>query len=159
MNIFIALIFWIFVSVEVTLGAPKPTPTPRTRPPTVRALPADITAADITKTEQHRDQLINQLQADLDAEKADHLKVSNALATATEQNATLQKQIDAQTAKLNQVQADLDSARKKLFWYRIHFFLGWVIFITGVIACIILFVLKVTGRLAILGTAVASKIP
>jgi hypothetical protein len=48
---------------------------------------------------------------------------------------------------------------KKLWWYRLRFWGAWIVFGLGVIACIVLAFLKFTGRLAIFGTAVASKIP
>jgi DNA repair exonuclease SbcCD ATPase subunit len=40
-------------------------------------------------------------------------------------------------------------AEKALSWYRWHWYLGWIIFVSGILMAIIIAVLKFTGRLAL----------
>lgn len=48
---------------------------------------------------------------------------------------------------------------KALSWYRWHFYLTWFIAGAGLLVCIVLAFLKFTGRLALSGASIASKIP
>jgi hypothetical protein len=143
---------WV-IFYNTCIGAPTPTPAPPSRDA-------------LLQTVAHIQRIAHNLEANLEKEKEEH-SVTDAnlivgaasLDRASKDNAALQKQIQTQTDRLNGLQDKYDKQSKILLWYRLHFYLGWAIFITGVIACVVLFILKVTGRLAILGATVASKIP
>lgn len=140
----------IFFITVTAIGAPKPPPTPD---------PSTISRADLLKTVVHIQQLAQEQQLDLDNEKASELKIGKALADATIENGVLQKQIQAQTDKLNLTQDKLDKAEKSLWWYRLHWWGAWVMLGLGVAACVFFAILKVTGKLATTGAVVAAKIP
>jgi hypothetical protein len=131
------------------LAAPTPTPKPSA---TVDL--SKVTAEDIRKTEEHRNQLLKDQKSELDSEKADHLKVSNALAAATTANLDLQVKVNKLTDNFNALQASYDAQNKKLWWYRVRFWGAWAVFGLGVLACGFLAFLKFTGRLAIAGAKV-----
>jgi uncharacterized NAD(P)/FAD-binding protein YdhS len=133
-----------------TVAAPSPTPKP-----SVNVDLSKVTAEDIRKTEEHRNALLAQQKSELEAEKADHLKVGTALAAATTANLDLQKKVDALNEHANKLQGSLDAANKKLWWYRLHWWGAWVMLGLGVAACLVFAFLKATGRLAV----VASKVP
>ena len=117
------------------------------------------TRTELLQTVQHIERLSSQLQKDLDSEKNAHKQVEDALILGTKQNVTLQNQVNQVTDKLNSVQDQLDKAKKSLSWYRWHWWGSWVIFGLGIVACAIFAFLKFTGRLAIVGAAVAAKVP
>lgn len=144
----IAIALSLLLSVTCAVAGPKPSPLPNT-----------ITAADIAKTEQHRDQLVNQLQSELTSEKSDHLKVANSLADATKANLELQKKNDALAQTANTLSAKLSAAEKSLWWYRLNWWGAWVMLGLGIAACLFVAFLKYTGKLAAAGAVVASKIP
>jgi hypothetical protein len=117
------------------------------------------TRADLLKTVQHIQALAKEQQKALDEEKAQHNIVTNALASAVTSIARLQEEVQAQTDKLNSTQDKLDKTAKTLWWYRLHFFLGWIILATGILACLVVAFLKFTGRLAIAAAPVVAKVP
>lgn len=135
----------VFLVVITTIAAPTPTPKP-----SANVDLSKVTAEDIRKTEEHRNQLLQAQKAELDAEKADHLKVANSLSAATNANLDLQKKVNVLTDNFNRVQANLDSATKKLWWYRLHWWGAWIALGLGVAACAAFAILKATGKLAFL---------
>lgn len=132
-----------------------PTPTPNPSPSSAEA----PTRADLLRTVDHIVILSQDLQRNLDQEKAAHENTEIGLRKANKENSDLQRRIDNDTRDFNATIEKLSAASKKLWWYRIHFFLGWVLLITGIAACGFFAFLKFTGRLAVLGTAVAAKLP
>lgn len=146
---FAVLMLWVLF-FSTCFSAPEPTPS----------------NAALRATIEHIQRLSKDQQANLEKEKQGHQEADASLETsvitlsrATTQIIDLQKQVQAQTDKLNSTQDKLDKAAKALWWYRVHFFLGWIILGTGIAACIFFAFLKLTGRLAILGTAIAAKVP
>lgn len=107
--------------------------------------PDEISREDIRKTELHRNQLVQALKEELDHEKADHLIISNSLAKASDQNVILQKKIDRVTDDLNFTQGKLDKAMKKLWWYRWHWWLSWIVLGVGAAISIIFGLVKYTA--------------
>lgn len=151
------MVFAIFIlSAAVSLGAPKPTPTPDQIP----------SRNALLQTIDHIQRIARDQQDNLELEKQQHLKadkalemVSSSLADATSANLKLQVDIKKQTDKLNETQDKLDKTAKALSWYRWHWYGSWIVFGIGVLVCLAFAFLKFTGRLAIVGAAVASKIP
>lgn len=151
------MVFAMFIlSAAVSLGAPKPTPTPDQIP----------SRNALLQTIDHIQRIAREQQDNLELEKKEHLKadkalemVSSSLADATTANLKLQVDIKKQTDKLNETQDKLDKTAKALWWYRLHWWGAWVMLGLGVLACAVFAFLKFTGRLAIVGAAVASKIP
>lgn len=129
---------WLTTILAVTLlritvsAAPHPTATPFFDL-------VGISAEDIRRTEEHRDQLAKALQDELTAEKADHLKISMSLSDATDANLRLQRQV-------NTLQSNYDQARKSLFWYRMHWWGAWIMLGLGVAGCVLFGVLKLASK-------------
>lgn len=96
----------------------------------------------------------NQVRLDQHLTEADKAK-TQVEKDKTEYFAGSQKLADQATAE----NAHRITAEQKLSWYRWHFFLGWIILGTGIAACIFVAFLKLTGKLAVAGAAIASKIP
>ncbi len=117
------------------------------------------TRADLLKTVQHIQALAKEQEQALDNEKSSHKAVETALINATNSISLLQKQVQAQTDKLNSTQDKLDKAAKALWWYRLHWWAGWMVFGLGIAACIIFAFLKFTGRLAIAAAPIVAKVP
>ncbi len=115
--------------------------------------------SDLLKTVQHIQALAKEQQVSLDNEKSSHKAVETALINATNSISVLQKQVQAQTDKLNSTQDKLDKCAKALWWYRLRWWGAWVVFGLGVIACLGLAFLKFTGRLALAAAPIAAKIP
>lgn len=137
----------------IVAAAPTPTPYPK-------AVISGITYEDIIKTQEHRTQLIREeLMGQLQAEKDQELKLAGTLADTVKADLEHQKKVEEQTNKLNTTQDKLDKAAKALWWYRLHWWGAWIMLILGIIACLLFAWAKATGRLALFGATVASKIP
>lgn len=130
-------------------ATPAPTPKPETGP----------TRDQLFQTVDHIVRLSQDLQKNLDAEKAAHENTDISLKKATKENFDLQRKIDKDTSDFNTLKDKYASQSKKLAWYRWHWWGSWIIFGLGILACGFFAFLKLTGRLAIFGTAVAAKIP
>ena len=144
---------WLILFLPVVaFAAPSPTPIPR-------ATLYQPSKAELLQTVDHISALAKDAEAQLAKEKDAHLETANALTDSTKQLVTLQKQVQSQTDKLNSTQDKLDKAEKALSWYRWHWWGSWIVFGLGVIAVGFFAFLKVTGKLAVLGTTVASKVP
>jgi cytoskeletal protein RodZ len=146
-----ATVFW---SPFLLSAAPTPPP---------EATPSNAALRAIV---EHMQRLAKDQQENLEKEKGGHQQAdsslettSTTLALATTQIITLQKQVNTQTDKLNSTQDKLDKAETALWWYRLHWWGAWVMLALGIAACLFFAFLKVTGRLAILGAAVAAKVP
>lgn len=120
-------------------ATPTPTPIPEPGP----------SRQELFQTVDHIVRLSQDLQRNLEAEKASHHSTDIELANAKTENAGLQKRIDKQTDDFNETKDKYAGAIKKLWWYRIHFFLGWVLCITGILAGVGILILKITGRLSL----------
>lgn len=114
----------------------------------------EITAEDIRKTEEHRNQLVQALEGELDQVKDSQRFVAEALAKASSRNFDLQVEINEVTANLNRTQGNLDAALKKLWWWRLHAWATVAIAAAGLILCGFIGFLKFSGRLAIVGAKV-----
>lgn len=144
----------IFLVPLIAFSAPTPTP---------EVTPSN---AALRATVVHMQQLAKDQEANLAKEKQGHQAAdtsleatSKSLADATSANLVLQKQVQIQTDKLNSTQDKLTAADKKLLWYRLHWWGAWLMLGLGVAACIFFAILKVTGKLAVTGAVVASKVP
>lgn len=147
----------LLLGVTICIGSAGAAPTPTPFP---KAVIAGITYEDIVKTQEHRTQLVREeLMGQLQAEKDSELKLAKSLSDTVQADLKHQKEVASQTAKLNSTQDKLDATAKKLWWYRVHFFLGWVLLISGLIACLLFAWAKMTGRLALFGATIASKVP
>lgn len=85
-------------------------------------------------------------KADVEKDKTDYFGAAQKLAN----DAGADSQTKADT---------INKQSKTIWWYRLHFFLGWIILITGIAACALVAFLKFTGRLAAAGAVIASKVP
>jgi len=145
--------FCLIFICSSALAAPSPTPYPK-------AVIQGITYEDIIKTQEHRTQLMrDELMGELNAEKAQELKLANTLADTVKADLAHQKQVEEQTNKLNSTQDKLDKAAKALWWYRLRWWGAWIMLGLGIVACLLFAWAKATGRLALFGASVAAKIP
>jgi hypothetical protein len=84
-------------------------------------------------------------------------KLEEATAERNETQAAAAAYIEATakiTANANASEVARAKDSKALLWYRLHWWLGWIVLIGGVLACITVAFLKFTGRLA----AVAARV-
>lgn len=143
-----SLLLSLLLFPAIALAAPsrhaRPTPSPV--PPPSEAGPSK---QELFQTVDHIVRLSQDLQKNLEAEKSAHHSTDIELANAKAENAGLQKRIDKQTDDFNDTKDKYASAVKKLWWYRIHWFLGWIVFIVGILAGVAIWILKITGKLAI----------
>jgi hypothetical protein len=109
------------------------------------------TRDELLQTVKHIQSLAHDLQNDLDQEKAQHAITQNALDDANDRATELSKHDATVTAQLN-------TAEKSLWWYRLHWWGAWIALGTGVLACGILAFLKFTGRISLSAAQVAAKI-
>ena len=144
----LAVIGMIIVGIAMAIlcasvdAKPRPTPTPT---PIVETTPS---REALFATVEHISQLAKDALKNLDAEKASHLATDKTLVKATDQIVDLQKKVDAITLKLNTTQDKLDATSKTLWWYRLHWYGSWIIFIIGVLVCLIFAWLKWAGPIA-----------
>ena len=142
-----ALILSLLLIPSITFAqrhhaTPTPTPNPPEGPGPSRQ--------ELFQTVDHIVRLSQDLQKNLELEKAAHHVTDMDLANAKTENASLQKRIDKETDTCNETADKYAAAMKKVWWYRIHFFLGWVLFITGILAGVGIWVLKITGKLGVM---------
>ncbi len=155
-NLYLVFSIW-FTTFNLCFAAPSPTPFDVSKVDFSK-----ISKADIVKTIQSRERLHLELQQKFDDQQI-HIvtqdkvlvQTAAALSDATTQNGILQKQVQAQTDKLNSTQDKLDKAAKALWWYRLHWWGAWVMLGLGILACGVFAFLKFTGRLSV----IAAKIP
>lgn len=123
-------------ATEIAHEVAKEAATVKTLPPTLLGHINDLEAKlDETRTSQ------SNLEADLvEADKAK----TQVEQDKTEYFSAAQKLADAATIERDKRIKD----ETTLHWYRVHFFLGWIIFGTGVLACVVLAILKISGKLA-----------
>jgi hypothetical protein len=160
------VIFAILITI-IAAGSASAVPTPSPTPFTISDSDlAKLTPADIAATVRHEHELNGQL-LQINAKQRDELAsvassqtaALNASTSAIGQLASYAKQVTDLASHDATVTAQLNKAEKSLWWYRLHWWGAWIMLGLGVLACLVLAFLKFTGRLAILGTAVASKIP
>jgi hypothetical protein len=158
-------LLWLVPALAAAAPTPSPAPTPLTNFPSdaeIKKLPKEA----ILATLKHQEQIFEATKAEnaelKAAQQETMASVNSALASSS---AALNKitdlssqlgQVVAHDAKMTALANDYG---KKLNWYRLHWWGAWIVFALGVIACIVLAILKVTGRLALLGSQVAAKIP
>lgn len=150
-----------FVSLFASLAASSPTPFQISDGELQK-----ISKADIIATVKHLIEINKTSLAVIDKQKTEladattsQTKALNANTKSLEALTNLQKQITdlaehdaAETARANKLD-------KAVWWYRLHWWGAWIMLGLGVVACGIFAFLKLTGRIAIFGSAVASKIP
>jgi len=161
----IGLFILLLIPLLMRAQSPPAVPTPT---------PFTISDAEIKKigkdqiqaTLKHVLQLYRDALAIIERQKenlADATKSQTGALDATAKSLSTLTDLQEQIGKLakhdKEVTDKLNAASKKLWWYRLRFWGAWIVFGLGVIACIVLAFLKVTGRLAILGSQVAAKIP
>lgn len=122
---------------------------------------------------------IQALQADLEALRASQSFTDTKLADAQAAQATATGKLEEATAAKNEVEklgpayiSDVGSLAetanaseqgwakdsKSLQWYRLHFWLSWIIAGLGVAACGLVAFLKFTGRLSLSAASIAAKL-
>lgn len=124
----------------------------------LKVLPPELKAkGDSLKAAVVQDQSdIGEIVTHVDGAKSEHTQLTKDLdeAASAKQQVAIDKQEYYADADKLAAQATKDS--KALAWYRLHWFLGWAIFISGIVACIILAVIKWGAKWsAKLGVAVA----
>jgi hypothetical protein len=151
-----------FVAPHLSKGQ-TPTPTPFSlSDEEVNKLSWD----DLVATIVHQQRIFKQ-EHETVAQLQQHLDAATNSAVAAAQDATgglvhvdtLEGGIKVLAAHDASETARANKLDKAVWWYRVHFWLTWIMFGLGLAACVLLVILKVTGKLAIFGTAVASKIP
>ena len=121
----------------------------------LKVLPPELKAkGDALKEVVVADQVdIGKIVTHVDGAQTEHAQLTKDLAeaTAAKQQVAIDKQQYYENADKLAATATKDS--KALAWYRLHFFLGWAIFISGIIACIVLAIVKWgakwSGKLAV----------
>jgi len=138
---------------QIATVAPKLATLFRVAPPELRPVIANI-QADVAEM-QDRQSAIEQHQTEL-------LKQLEEAETARVQHDTDQAKYIADAAKitdqLNASEAAWAKDAKALQYYRVHWFIGWIVLLGGVAACCLLAFLKFTGRVAITSAQIASKL-
>lgn len=106
-------------------------------PPELKAKGEALKAA---VAEDHAE--VGEIVTNVYAAQLDHVQLKKDLdeATAAKQQVEVDKQEYYDNADKLAATATKDS--KALAWYRLHWFLGWTIFISGIIACIVLAIVK-----------------
>lgn len=121
----ISALFLILTIVTATAKpAPKPTPKPR----------IVISDADRDATLEHIQRLAADSQAEAAKAKSDLVIVQSQLDVETKQHADALVESDALQIQINKVASDRDywkakdaEAVKKLWWWRLHFFIAGII--------------------------------
>jgi hypothetical protein len=161
---------WAFVLMLILFaltaqGAPTPPPSPIPYAISDEEL-AKLSIKDIAATAKHvvklygeEHQIRLQLQDNLGNAMSSVSQAVSATTNGLVHVDTLQGGIDMLAAHDKKETDRANVLDKKVWWYRLHWWGAWIALGLGVIACGIFAFLKLTGRLAILGTAVASKIP
>lgn len=110
----------------------------------LKVLPPELKAkGDALKAAVDQDQAdIGDIVLHVDGAQKEHGQLAKDLfeASAAKLQVEINKQEYYENADKLAAIATKDS--KALAWYRLHFFLGWAIFISGIIACVVLAILK-----------------
>lgn len=110
----------------------------------LKVLPPELKAkGDSLKAAVDQDQTdVGEIVVHVDGAQKEHGQLAKDLFEASA--AKLQVEIDKQEyyEKADKLAAIATKDSKALAWYRRHFFLGWAIFISGIIACVVLALLK-----------------
>lgn len=122
---------------------------------------------------------IEAIKTEMDALRADHEESVGHVDTAQKEQAAATGQLEQANAAKNEVEklspvyfgevdklatkanaAEAGWAKdsKNLQWYRIHFWLSWIIAGAGVLVCLLVAFLKFTGRLTLSAAAAAAKV-
>lgn len=120
---------------------------PEAMRPEIEALQTKV--ADLDAAHQETDAHIaagRTEQATLGAELADATAAKNDVEKLSP---AYFDEVDKQTDKLNRDEVAWSKDSKALTWYRVHWFIGWIVLILGIAGCAILAFLKFTGRLAL----------
>lgn len=110
----------------------------------VQVLPPELKARGraLKATVADEQAAVGEIVTNVNGAQIEHVQLTKDLAEA--KAAKLQVEVDKREyyagADILAAKATKDS--KKLAWYRLHFFLGWAIFISGVIACIVFSIVK-----------------
>lgn len=142
----IALTLLPTVAFAAPRNAHHATPTPNPSP----VVEVGPSRHELFQTVDHIILLSQGLQKTLDLEKAAHQMTEDGLKKANKENSDLQRRIDNETRDFNATRDKYSVALKKLWWYRLHFFFGWVLFATGLLAGVAIWVLKITGKLGVI---------
>jgi len=123
----------------------------RVSPPELRDaimnIKADVLAQTALQKRMSDDLGAAQIQL---ANEGDALKVATANQIQLRADLTSYKaKADSQTDQLNATESARAETAKTLLWYRLHFWMGIIILVTGVALCGVLAFLKFTGRLAL----------
>jgi chromosome segregation ATPase len=113
------------------------------------------------------------IQHDIETLRSDHTALSDKVEEARHEHSTLEQQLDEanaakdqhttdqnayeakavdMTARANKAEEGWAKDSKALLWYRVHWFLGFIILGAGIVICILVSILKFTGKLAIGGS-------
>jgi hypothetical protein len=164
----LALFFFLCVVIFTVSASAAPTPKGQTGSVLFDVSKVDlskISDADMRKTLEHREQLFREQQANFDQQQQHIVDQDLALVRASDANAesilalaSYAKQVGELAAHDKKMTDALNACSKKLWWYRLHWWGAWIAFALGIVACIILAILKVTGRLSFAAAKVASKL-
>lgn len=150
------IVMFSFFALAILTAKPTPTPPPRF---SSNAEIVKLPKQQILDTLDHQDKLIK-------ATQDENVQLKQKLVDTTDSQNTALKATSSALSDIVELRKHdtkmtnlANEYGKKLNWYRLHFFLGWIIFGTGVIACIVLVFLKLTGRLSLVAASVASKVP
>jgi chromosome segregation ATPase len=126
----------------------------------LKVLPPDLKAkGDALKAAVVEDQgAIGEIVTNVNGAQTDHVQLTKDLAeaTAAKQQVEVDKQEYYANADTLAAQATKDS--KALAWYRLHWYLGFIVLGAGVIICALVGFLKFTGRLSLSAAKVAAKL-
>lgn len=131
----------------------------------LKRLPPELKAkGDALKAAVIEDQVaIGDIVTHVDGAQKEQSQLNKDLADATAANtestaADAQVQVDKQEYYDNadKLAATATKDSKALAWYRLHWYLGFIVLGAGVIICVIVAILKVTGRLAFSAAKVAA---
>ncbi len=125
-----------------------------------------ISKDQILATVKHMRDLLNEAMATIEHQREQLLGTIDSLNLANNSTSTALNTITALTKQVQEVtkhDADETARANKLdkavWWYRLHWWGAWIMLGLGVLACAVFAFLKLTGRLALAGSAIAAKIP
>jgi hypothetical protein len=158
-----AFVLVLILSALTAQAAPTPTSTPFT---ISDEEVAKLNIKDIAATAKHvmtlygeEHQIRLQLQGNLGDAMSSVSQAVSATSNGLVHVDTLQHGIFLLAAHDKSETDRANKLDKAVWWYRLHWWGAWIMLGLGILMCLIFAFLKLTGRLAILGTAVASKIP
>ena len=134
-----AICFWVPIIATMIFVAASPTPKPISD-----AELKKIPFSDIVKTADHLAELGKEQQATIAQQHTDLMAAQKSIDDLKGQIQTLHNHDADMTNCCN-------TCKKKLWWYRLHWWGSWIVLGLGVVACVVVAILKFTGKLAIAG--------